>query len=87
MKAEVLYTHSKVYTDRSRVHKGAQVLVSQPVGLSFHQSVNSRLVGGSVIRSVGSSVGRLVSQTVRYYLQLANIEVHLLFTGSKTAVD
>ena len=69
------HTNSKVYPDRSRVHKGAQVLVSQPVGLSFNQSVDSRLVGGSVSLSVGSSVVPLVIQSVRYYLQLTNIHV------------
>ena len=45
------YTYSRVYPDRSRVHKGAQLLVSQPVGLSFNQSVS---------RSVGQKIGRLI---------------------------
>ena len=62
---------------------GSSTVVSQPVGLSFNQSFG---------RSVGRSVGKVTkcnSQILSYifFSFIMRIEIHLLFTGSKTAVD
>ena len=93
------YTHIRVYPDRSRVHKGAQVLVSQLVGQSVCQpsvgrlvsqsasrSVNHQSVGWSVSRSVGQ-VTNCNSQILSYIFQFYNEDWNSLFIGSKTAVD
>ena len=82
MKAEVLYTHSKVYTDRSRVHKGAQVLVSQPVGLSFGQLVVLS-VGWSARRSGTTCNSQILKFT--YYSQVPKLLL-TNFSQSSTVV-